>query len=191
MPSRRVLPIALPEGTKSLGIKLPGEMVVPVAVPLLSLDVSSTAAGYAVFGTGPDDLGAFGVIKPRGRWDAVERIRLIVDAVVTVLAMHPPASVVMEFSAGKTAGRLAKASGLAVLGQAQGAVWEAIRSRGYGVSTVTENEWTNRKPKPKRAEDVAGWYGEYRDYFAEGRDSGFDAADAIGLGVWFLNRIRV
>jgi hypothetical protein len=190
MSSRRVLP-TLPPGTKSLGIKLPGEMVVPVAVPLLSLDVSSTAAGYAVFGSGADDLGAFGVIKPRGRWEAVERIKLIVDAVTAVLAMYPPASVVMEFSAGKTAGRLDKASGLAVLGQAQGAVWEAIRSRGYSVSTVTENEWTNRKPKPKRAEDVAGWYGEYRDYFAEGRDSGFDAADAIGLGRWFLNRIRV
>jgi hypothetical protein len=61
MSSRRVLPLALPPGTKSLGIRLPGEMVVPVAVPLLSLDVSSTASGYAVFGSGPEDLGADGM----------------------------------------------------------------------------------------------------------------------------------
>jgi Holliday junction resolvasome RuvABC endonuclease subunit len=190
MSSRRVLPVALPPGTKSLGIRLPGELVIPVAVPLLSLDVSSTASGYAIFGNGADDLGPFGVIKPRGRWDAVERIKLIVDAIVTVLATHHPASVVMEFSAGKTAGRLDKASGLAVLGQAQGAVWEAIRSRGYGVSTVPENEWTKRVKKEKRAEEIVAHFSEYRDYFAEGRDSGFDAADAIGLGRWFLNRIR-
>lgn len=193
MSSRRVLPM-LPPGTKSLGIKLPGEMVVPVAMPLLSLDVSSTAAGYAIFGTGPDDLGAFGVIKPRGRWDAVSRIKLIVDAVTTVLTTHHPASVVMEWNAGKaglwtaTGGR--KVSGLAVLGQAQGAVWQAIRERGYAVETVTEDEWTKRVKKETRAEAIASQFTEYRDYCSEGRDSGFDAADAIGLGWWFLNRIR-
>jgi Holliday junction resolvasome RuvABC endonuclease subunit len=194
MSSRRVLPSTLPPGTKSLGIKLPGELVIPVAVPLLSLDVSSTASGYAIFGNGANDLGPFGVIKPRGRWEAVERIKLIVDAVVTVLTTHHPASIVMEWNAGKaghwtaTGGR--KVSGLAVLGQAQGAVWQAIRERGYAVETVTEDEWTKRVKKEERAESIASQFSEYRDYFAEGRDSGFDAADAIGLGRWFLNRIR-
>lgn len=152
--------------------------------PLLCLDVSSTAAGWAAFRPTGDPFD-FGVIRPRQRspsWERIDRI------VAEVLALHDrilPAAALMEFSNGHTHGRLRKASGLAVLGQAQGAVRQALASRHCPVAVVGEG-WTRGEPKGARARRIALLVPRWR---AED-DVGLDSADALGIGFGYFDRAR-
>lgn len=165
---------------------------------LLSLDTSSTATGYAVFhGRG---LVCCGVIRPKATLPALDRVGLIVADVEALTDAAAPDEIVMEISSGKVHGRIAKASGLAVLGHAQGAIWEAVRRRMIPLTTVAENEWTKSKKKADRAAHFAGMYLTYADFAkiqwhatkgcTSKADPGFDAADAVGIGDWFNGKKR-
>lgn len=167
---------------------------------ILALDPSSSSCGYAVLADAlRPALVAFGVIRPPGRLSAAARIDLIVAGVRHVFAEHHPGTVVVEWSDGRTHGRLAgrKVVGLQVLGQAQGAVRQALVGAGVDPVIVGEAEWTNSVPKPVRAAWVALEFPAYRDFLQSGQDGpwrgtgpwggkGLDAADSIGIGLWHL-----
>jgi hypothetical protein len=159
--------------------------LVPGQSLLLTLDVSSSAIGWCASTSG-DMLDSFGLITPkRSRAAAAERI----DSMLLQLdqeVLSSPGLVVMEWSDGKIAGRLGRASGLSVLGAAQGAVRQFLLGKGYVVYLVGENQWTKRVPKPTRAKRIAMWFRAYGEWAAAGVDKGMDVADAIGIAqyVW-------
>jgi hypothetical protein len=168
--------------------------LVPLVDPiqrLLALDVSSTACGWAVFDRKDDRLPFFDVIRPTASWVATRRIDAIVLGLGRVIEAHTPSVVVMEWASGKTHGRLRKATGLSVLGAAQGAVREFLRGVGRTVYTVTENEWTRSVPKRRRAMVIGGMFPAYAAKFARESDEGFDIADALGIGLWAYSKTNV
>jgi hypothetical protein len=160
---------------------------------VLALDVSSSAAGYAL--ALPGGRTDFGVIVPPGDAKAVERIDGIVGAMGRLLARHRPALAVMEWSDGHVHGAIRRrTSGLSVMGAAQGAVRQFLRAEGIPVETVGESTWTRRIRKVERAARmrvVFPAYGRWADEGAdEGADDGMDAADALGILEWWRGEQR-
>ncbi len=166
---------------------------------ILSLDPSSTCCGWAVLTGEKPNLSGFGVLKAPSSAKSLSRIDWLAGGVAGLNGLvreERPDVVVMEWTSGKVHGRIGRASGLAVLGQAQGAIRQAVRGLGVRVETVSENEWTGSVPKSTRARRVALEFASYRDFAGDWlhggkcleNDKGLDVADAIGLGVWWLRR---
>ena len=156
---------------------------------VLALDVSSTAAGWAVFREGL--LDDFGLIRPPGRLPAIDRIGLIREGVEDVVGVEHCFVCALEWSGGKVHGRLGRVHGLAVLGQAQGVVYERLRSLGVPTWPVGEGEWTGKRPKAARAAEIRLRHPEYARWAEANKDAGGDVSDAIGLGEWAMARARV
>jgi hypothetical protein len=153
---------------------------------ILALDPSSTACGWAVLtpdGRNPavHDLG---VIRPGpGKlWPRIDRLVLKVEELAARVA---PSDVVIEVTSGRTY-KSNRRQSLAWLAFAQGATVAACRRSCRSIHTVTEQDWTGRKPKRDRAKLVCLWCPTYHKFAP--RDPGMDAADAIGVGAWWLDR---
>jgi Holliday junction resolvasome RuvABC endonuclease subunit len=171
---------------------------------LLCLDVSSHAAGVAYFPSLNRDQAPhyLHVIKPISRLPTICRIDFIVAGVLETVCRFQPDTVVMEYTDGKVARRLKQRnpSGLAVMGQCQGEVRRALlcyESRRL-IETVNES-WTARKPKDERALNMAALFPIYNDFLRDGLDGswkgvgewdgkGLDAADAVGIGIYWINQ---
>ena len=161
---------------------------------ILGLDPSSTVTGYAVMG---DDYTLFdaGRFVP-GKNDPVEvRTDAMCDDLAELLEDVVPDVIVLEWTSGKTAGRLQnrRMSGLQFYGIGLGEVRREIihwlRSRPtdrHRLVLVPENEWTKGKGKDERAAIIARLYRQY-DFTA---DVGHDMADAIGVARYWLERHR-
>lgn len=162
----------------------------PCPESVLALDVSSKATGWAIVRRDLS-LGLFGLIKPKASLSAVERI----DEMVYQLCWTPggifPRLVVMEWTSGKVARRLdaRRVSGLAILGHAQGSVRQSLLGAGCTIHLIPENEWTGSVPKARRALRIAQLYPDYSAWSS--RDGDHDTADAIGLGVFFMQRAKL
>jgi hypothetical protein len=100
-----------------------------------------------------------------------------------------PAAVVVEVTSGKTY-HAKRASSLAALMAGQAVAFEAARGAGdrLPVHPVTEVEWTGGKPKKKRARWLAATEPVYAAYAP--KDKGLDAADACGVGFWWIGKRR-
>lgn len=165
---------------------------------LLTLDVSSEALGWALHlrdEPPPKNL-VFARLAPPSRLPAHERIDAIVDHVVWLCREARPDVVVMEWTDGRTdvaraKGRGRMVAGLAVLGQAQGAVRQALRTHWTEPELVNEAEWTEGQKKKDRAYNISLEFPAYAEFAKGGYDSGYDAADAIGLGLWWLARRKI
>lgn len=181
--------------TRTPAARTPGktpEAAVPIIRPdgpLLCLDPSSSACGWAIFDPSGRPVD-FGVIRPPARLDSVARTDRIVAGVLDLYRRHRPAGALLEWASGKTHGRIAKASGLAVLGQAQGSIRTALAIQGCPVALVDANDWTFKVPKHKRASMIALAVPGYAAMRVGGKDPGDDIADAIGIGLWHFDRIR-
>lgn len=158
-------------------------------VRILSLDPSSKAIGWAVLNSGKDPLERFGVLTA-GSDDPVRRTdKLGADLLALVREINPAPRIVMEWASPKVnawARKTHGGAGLTVLGQAQG-FYRGILGI-IPVDLVTEREWAGRKSKDDRTERVALEFPAYRAAQLRGEDPGQDAADAIGLGLWWLAR---
>jgi Holliday junction resolvasome RuvABC endonuclease subunit len=154
---------------------------------LLSLDVSSTAAGWAVLTEGPKPLVDFGLCRATAR-TSLRRMAQIRNGLLDVARAQQPTTIVMEWSSGKIHGRKGRIHGMAVLGQAQGIVWQSLVEAGWEPHTVSENEWTRGKKKQVRAAAIAAEFAAYRGRWQKVDSSGYDVADAIGLGLWWIVR---
>lgn len=166
---------------------------------LLSIDPSSTACGLAHWPSiegcypEPDYLH---VVRRRDTLP-MDRIDAMVESILVIARRLLPDVVVIEYSGGKVARRLKGrgVSGLAVLGQAQGRIYQSLLdSARYRASRfdpeqivpVSESEWTkgDRRSKEERARQLELACPIYRDYAAQ--DPGRDAADACLLGGWWI-----
>jgi Holliday junction resolvasome RuvABC endonuclease subunit len=147
----------------------------------LALDPSSTAIGWACFAG--DVLWRCGVWRPQGTSPLEARCDQIADAVLQMVSEVQPDRVLIEVSS-RMAYNPRRAKSLPALLYAQGGTVQAVRSTGTPATTINEQEWTGRKPKHQRAKLIALTEPVYHA-FAH-RDKGLDAADAVGLGRWWL-----
>lgn len=156
---------------------------------LLSLDPSSTCTGYALFKKG--ELGEFGLLKPSKRYDAWERIKIIVEDVRSLIRIHKCDRVIIEVGK-KPHGSVRQQSmgaGLIVYGMALGAVCLAVAEslESGRCEHVDANAWTRKKRKADRIAELAMYCPRYEP----AKDPGGDAADAIDMGVWWLQDKRI
>lgn len=159
----------------------------------ITLDVSSSATGWA-YGRVIDAADVFvldfGVIRPPSSWDfemkmgrVIEELSLIIPSKVDVVAM--------EWQSHKSTHN--RVQGLAVLGQAQGAVWQFLVPQ-YKVLRVGERTWTKiggrNARKDVRQAVVKERCPEYAARVAADPkfDRGMDASDAIGLAYWWFDQ---
>lgn len=154
---------------------------------LLALDPSSHAVGWALFRG--ERLKRCGVWRP-GSGPLWARVARVGGAVAQMLEESGATAVVVEVTSGQVYKR-ERASSLASLMAAQASAVEAARGPGREtpVHPVTELEWTRGVPKKKRASLVAMAEPVYAEFAP--RDKGLDAADACGVGRWWLDRERV
>lgn len=183
---------------------------------LLSLDPASTITGYAVFdGPTPDNLVESGRLvsdakqpllpvsteEPRPEWLAVwyqeqvpaaySRTLHLIRMVDDLISEIQPTEIVIEVSSGRagTGSKRGAKSSLAIYGMAVGAIWEACCRRRTIVVPVTERLWTaGQGDKATRQIEITLCC---RDRYNPIKDPGADAADAIGLGLWWLGRRRI
>lgn len=158
---------------------------------ILALDPSSTKTGYAVADGG--EIIDFGVLTPNRTKDPPNtRIWVMLMACGDLMNEHRPFSaVVIEDTSGKIAGRLGRASGLAIHGKAVGMfIMKAVQFMGgtRQVHLVLENDWTRGTPKAKRQKNVAYLLG---DKYDPAKDPGGDVADAIGLLNWWMDKQKL
>jgi hypothetical protein len=159
---------------------------------ILALDPSSTACGWAVLDSWPIALDCFGVEKPRGRKCPIDRMRRITAEITALVDQVRPDKIVVEWADGKQHGRIAgRSQGLSTMGQAQGWLCSRLESLDQEVQYVAPNLWTRGTRKEKRALIVRLKFPDYGAWSAKGRDKHMDAADAIGLGEWWLAKHRV
>lgn len=159
---------------------------------LLALDPSSTATGYAVFGG--DWLVEAGILRPASlRDEYLLRVDQIAGQLVSLIAANEPNTVVIEVPSGHVARRMrdrARGPGLSVYGMAVGVQYrvcaEAAGRCGSRIRAVYENTWTRGIPKLTRRRKLALAYPALREQFEA--DTGGDMADAIGIGLWCLDR---
>lgn len=153
---------------------------------LIAIDPSSRCTGYATFADGPEVVDA-GRLKPAGDLSPLDRIDQIVSDVESLIDEEAPTRIVIEITAGKSARRLGgRVQGLGVYGMAVGAIRQACRAAigPENVFSVPENVWTAGVPKGKRLRRLRVRFPRYKPE----QDPGGDVGDAIGLGLWWLDR---
>lgn len=153
-------------------------------IKLLSIDPSSTLTGYAVMDERVNLLEA-GLLKPRKTRDELwVRIEAMCDGLLALITEVNPTHCIIEVPTGRHARLPAMASGsLVKYGCAVGAMWAVASMQIINVYPVPTT-WTGGKPKKVRAQSIAL---RFRNYSKE-QDGGFDMADAIGMGVWWLEQ---
>lgn len=173
---------------------------IPDGQKVMALDVSSSAAGWALGESvnGKIVIHKFGRIKPPAHWDADRRIEQIVEKLKYTCIISrdegKPLYVTMERQSHMRAAKARNINGLAVLGRAQGAVWWQLREDCCLVEHVSEREWTKEKgwpvSKEKRADKIRMLVPDYAQYVKNdpSLDSGLDISDALGILIWRLTR---
>jgi hypothetical protein len=158
---------------------------------VIALDPSSRICGYAVLSRRRALVDA-GSITPAARGDASwDRIHGMCDDLVTLLDLHEPGTILIEWTKGKVNKKRhgGLGAGLAVYGCGVGAIarecvrWARTRT-GVVVVPIFENDWTRGQPKHDRQLAIAAAYPDYAPHLAA--DDGGDIADAIGLADWWL-----
>jgi Holliday junction resolvasome RuvABC endonuclease subunit len=153
---------------------------------VLALDPSSTACGWAIL-DGSATVHDLGVIRPGEHRPFWSRVTRICDGVGELLDRHLCDEVLIEVTTGLTY-RKVRASSLAALGMAQGAVWRTVQMHAREPRVVNEREWTAGRTKRDRARSLGLWCDAYRA--VQGSDKGGDIADAIEIGLWWLDQRR-
>ena len=154
---------------------------------ILALDVSSTATGWAVMEPGPKVL-SFGVFKgpagtapDRSQWSAV--------AMRSILCDSDCGSVVMEWLDEHRHVHPHRARSIITCARAQGVVYGLLKQHA-AIALVGESDWTRGRSKEARADDRSAEFPMYGIYRDEGYDKGLDCADALGIGLWHLAKLR-
>lgn len=178
---------------------------IPDGQRIIALDVSSSAAGWAVGESvnGKIAIHRFGRIKPPSKWESSRRIQRITDDVCGLCERYDEEllskslgtlRVVMEWQSHMRAAGARSINGLATLGQAQGSVWRRLDDKEFPIDHVSEREWTKDKGWPVkkeiRAEKIRMLVPDYAQYVKSDQslDSGLDVSDALGILIWRLTR---
>ena len=164
---------------------------------ILSLDPSSTAIGWAEMSMA-GQLEQAGVIRSSVRSPAYDRVIDMNSALRTLLDYVKPATILIEWTVGKVAGRQklrSRGAGLGIYGIGVGAAvmtcyWyqhEMMQIEIIDIIPVVENDWTRGVHKRDRQAAIALQYTAYD----AAQDPGADMADAIGLAQWWLQEQRI
>ncbi len=173
---------------------------------VLALDPGSVKTGYALLRARPGLLVAgrrrgtaelieAGLLRAPAKHLPEQRVKTICRELADLIAGACPAWAVIEMTSGKVHRRHHRdgwggsGQGLAIYGFALGAVWRTCLQFGPGpdrVVLVPENDWTASMPKGRRARFIAAAFPGYDP----AADRGEDIADAIGLGLWWIERNR-
>lgn len=154
---------------------------------ILALDVSSTAAGVAMFERRADGVALldFDIIHPKAAWNVWQRIDYIAAKLSKILLFD---LAILEFTDGAKWMSKARASSwshsVVPLAAAQTAARAAILPNVGSVELVTSSEWTGKIPKETRALLMRNRHWRYNAFAS--KDPGYDVADAIGIGEWRL-----
>lgn len=153
----------------------------------LGIDAGIQTTGWATMRPG-EALQDFGFLKPDTKGTpSFQRIEELCHGLGALLEEHRPGVVVLEWDGGHVNRNRHEGggAGLAVHGAVTASLWRDCvwwaRRHGADVIVVPESKWTRGRPKPERALAVAGMFPAYRPEL----DKGFDAADAIGVLIWF------
>ena len=157
---------------------------------IIPIDPSSTRTGYAVMtGTQSCDLIDFGLIKPKKTLKAHERVRVMTQALESLIETHEPDLILIEMTSGKVNRGRNKGGGAgqSIYGYAVGHIAGRMEKKvgEDNVDMVFENDWTRGRSKEARAQIVRMCFSKYLSFKG---DSGLDVADAIGIGLWWLER---
>lgn len=163
---------------------------------LLALDPSSVAVGYALLRG--DELTSCGVLRAPAHHPTARRIARLCDEFIDRFGpgVGTINRVVVEQTDGKVNrwSKASRGSGVAALAQAQGAIFQAARGLGLPEPlAVCERAWTRAmsggrsKSKEERAAELALIYPAFA---ASILVEGYDAADAIGLGLYAVGKAR-
>lgn len=180
-----------------------------IGYKLLAIDPGSQVTGYAVLsGLEPDELLDAGLLKPgpdrpadpqtvpesiRPHLSAPElaayrRMDALVLELRALVCEQRPEQIVIEVPSGRigTGARRGARGSLTIYGAVAGMMYECCRRMVGETVPVTERQWTaGRGDKASRQRDVALFY---RGRYPADQDPGGDAADAIGLGLWWLSQ---
>jgi hypothetical protein len=166
---------------------------------VLALDPSSSATGWAIFQNGT--LLECGVFTVPGHWDSWRRTtylarNLAVWVRQTQTKLGPFQAVLVEVASNyRHAKRAVKSSrfslgGLMTLGHSQGFQIGILETLEVPWEPVLESDWTGGIPKTLRAIRMSSVYPIYQDFFHQNKDPGLDAADAVGLGDWWYQKMK-
>ncbi len=163
---------------------------------LMGIDPGIIKTGYCVLrddGTPDLTLIDIGRIWPGMDGPQWERIEALCCDLICLLERHCPDIALIEWDSGKVNRKRHKGggSGLAVHGEVTAALWRealywARRRGGVKVIPVAENTWTRGVPKEARALVVAQAFPLNLE-----ADAGRDAADALGLCVYYCREQMV
>lgn len=159
---------------------------------ILSIDPSSSKTGYAAF-ENVKHLAECGVLVADRADSSRERRRSMVKRVVELCHEFDPSAVVIEVPDGKVhrwqQGH--NMGALSIYGMAVGAIVQAVdewcEQREAGERSVIEakvNTWTGGSKKAHRAVAARSLF---PDHYDPDKDAGGDIADAVMLGVWYLD----
>lgn len=160
---------------------------------LLALDVSSSAMGWAVVEkakNGEHKPIDFDVVKPPSTWDFKRKLFHMMTATNIILEEYEVTNICMEWQDHRST--MKRVQGLAVLGQAQGALWNHLVAKMevelINVRDATKLNGKNAK-KEKRRDYVRMRVPDYaKQVDANPRyDRGLDASDALFLALWRLD----
>ena len=162
----------------------------PTPPVMLALDPSSVAVGYALLRG--DDLSACGVLRAPAHHPTARRVARLCDEFAERFgpAVGRIDRVVVEQTDGRVNrwSKASRGSGVAALAQAQGAIFQAARGLGLPEPlAICERAWTRAKSKDERARELALIYPAFA---ATILIEGYDAADAIGLGLYAVGQTR-
>ena len=139
-----------------------------------------------------------GVIRSSVRSPAYDRVIDMNSALRTLLDYVKPATILIEWTVGKVAGRQklrSRGAGLGIYGIGVGAAvmtcyWyqhEMMQIEIVDIVPVVENDWTRGVPKSDRQAAISLQYPEYK----VSDDPGGDLADAIGLAQCWLQERKI
>jgi Holliday junction resolvasome RuvABC endonuclease subunit len=155
---------------------------------ILALDPSSVAVGWAIFVD--DRLVKPGVFKASG--DFIKRMKLLMECTRELVMVYAPDLILIEMHEGLPFARNQRSDKekrspkvTATLCHGQGMILGAIVHCTAEIKIVGDLEWTAQHKKEVRAKDIHMIYPAFRDTWE--RDDGMDAADAVGIGMHWIN----
>lgn len=163
------------------------------AVPprkILFLDPSSTSIGWAIFEG--FQLERVGVLRASSR-DQDRRTDQLASQVLDLARESGSGLIVAEVASGlhrRAAATRGNQAATAICALSQGVYVGTLRAAGFVVGRVQERTWTKGRTKQARANTVYLTEPVYRRFVDQGQDKGLDAADAVGLGRWFLAQLN-
>lgn len=155
---------------------------------IVALDPSSERTGYAAIDEVHRLIVDAGYLRGERTADTAQtRILAMEKELAGLVAERKPSVILIEITKGKVNKKRhgGAGAGLATYGLAMGALWRTARDLvGDDRVVAIDEDWTRGVNKAVRARRIAMEFPQYRQ--AMELDRGGDAADAIGIALWWI-----